>query len=96
ASALHVRDAPSFRYLGGGNCFTCAAVKDDVDFESTHEAMRRIGFKPDETRDIWRVLAGILHLGNVQFSADSADAKKAVVATDDADAANAMRFAAEA
>ncbi|XP_055004557.1 unconventional myosin-XIX [Boleophthalmus pectinirostris] len=40
-------------------------------FEETLEAMGHLGIDTEQQREIFRILAGILHLGNVQFSSPS-------------------------
>ncbi|KAF9920458.1 hypothetical protein FBU30_009711 [Linnemannia zychae] len=40
---------------------------DTLGFDQLKSAMSACGFKPRQTQHIWRLLAAILHLGNVQF-----------------------------
>ncbi|XP_033833761.1 unconventional myosin-XIX isoform X1 [Periophthalmus magnuspinnatus] len=44
-------------------------------FEETLEAMGHLGISTEQQRDIFRILAGILHLGNVKFSSPSDDSQ---------------------
>ena len=37
--------------------------------------MDTLGFNPQVRSSIWRILAGILHLGNVEFMDDSTNTK---------------------
>jgi chitin synthase len=50
-------------------------VDDTLGFEQLKRSMSACGFKPRQTQHIWRLLAAILHLGNLQF-ADPASASK--------------------
>ncbi|KAG0366891.1 hypothetical protein BGX24_003497 [Mortierella sp. AD032] len=40
---------------------------DTLGFEQLKRAMLACGFKPRQTQHVWRLLAAILHLGNLQF-----------------------------
>ncbi|KAG0297870.1 hypothetical protein BGZ96_004521 [Linnemannia gamsii] len=48
---------------------------DTFGFEQLKRSMSACGFKPRQTQHVWRLLAAILHLGNLQF-ADPASASK--------------------
>lgn len=44
---------------------------DDVkDFRLMDDAMNRVGFSSDEKNNIYRVIAAVLHLGNIAFQED--------------------------
>ncbi|KAK6727664.1 hypothetical protein RB195_005387 [Necator americanus] len=51
---------------------TDAIVDDAADFSHLSEALMRAGLSSDEVFDIWRTVAGVLHLGNIDF-VDSVD-----------------------
>ncbi|RCN45917.1 myosin head [Ancylostoma caninum] len=51
---------------------TDAIVDDAADFSHLSDALGRAGLSPNEIFDIWRVVAGVLHLGNIDF-VDSVD-----------------------
>ncbi len=45
-------------------------VMDDVqDFGKMETAMKQVGMSQDEITNIFRVVAGVLHLGNISFDA---------------------------
>jgi myosin I len=46
-------------------------VNDARDFEEANQAFHDIGFTESEERDLYRVIAGILCLGNVKFSSNN-------------------------
>ncbi|KAJ7897177.1 P-loop containing nucleoside triphosphate hydrolase protein [Mycena olivaceomarginata] len=50
------------------NCLDVAGIDDVEDYQETIKAMQVIGLGPDEQTEIFRMLAIILWLGNVQFS----------------------------
>mmetsp|Transcript_16662 Transcript_16662/g.23589 ORF Transcript_16662/g.23589 Transcript_16662/m.23589 type:complete len:1681 (+) Transcript_16662:67-5109(+) len=68
AQKLHLTEPSNFKgiYQGG-----CVDLGDDVDdgreFETTRSAMKTLGFTSDETSAIWKLLAAILHMGNITF-----------------------------
>ncbi|KHJ90687.1 myosin head [Oesophagostomum dentatum] len=46
---------------------TDAIVDDAADFPRLNDALGRAGLSPNEILDIWRTVAGVLHLGNIDF-----------------------------
>ncbi|XP_061596098.1 unconventional myosin-XIX [Cololabis saira] len=48
---------------------------EEDDFHETVEAMVHLGVKEESQRQIFRILAGILHLGNVSFSSSADESK---------------------
>ncbi|XP_059049763.1 myosin heavy chain 95F [Achroia grisella] len=46
-------------------------ILDDVeDFQRLHQALSRVGLSEEEKAGVYRVVAGVLHLGNVEFEDD--------------------------
>ncbi|KAJ3044792.1 hypothetical protein HDV00_000669 [Rhizophlyctis rosea] len=69
-------DAKGFRYLSGGlerSPLTGAQMLER--HEALRTAMRTLGFTKKTVSDIFTVLAGILHLGNLEFSEHSHEDK---------------------
>jgi myosin I len=56
-----------FHYLNQSGCFDVENVDDKKEFEDTREAMNFIGFTKENQEEIFRLIAGILWLGNVSF-----------------------------
>lgn len=52
-------------------------------FEDINSAFSLIGFKNDEIRDVYKILASILHLGDIEFSEvisdDNTDNKSKII-----------------
>uniref|UniRef100_A0A8D2LG55 Myosin ID n=1 Tax=Varanus komodoensis TaxID=61221 RepID=A0A8D2LG55_VARKO len=48
---------------------TCS-INDSADFKAVADAMKVIGFEPEEIQTAYKILAAILHLGNLKFSLD--------------------------
>ncbi|CAL5065850.1 unnamed protein product [Urochloa decumbens] len=64
-------DAASFHYLNQSSCIKLDAMDDASEYIITRRAMEIVGISSDEQDAIFRVVAAILHLGNVEFSEGS-------------------------
>ncbi|KAJ4485765.1 P-loop containing nucleoside triphosphate hydrolase protein [Lentinula aciculospora] len=60
----------AYAYTSLSNCLDVQDIDDNKDFAETMNAMRIIGLSDHEQSDIFRMLATILWLGNVQFVED--------------------------
>ncbi|KAK6162793.1 hypothetical protein DH2020_002634 [Rehmannia glutinosa] len=60
-------DPRKFHYLNQSNCYEVANVDDAREYLETRNAMDIVGINQDEQEAIFRVVAAILHLGNVEF-----------------------------
>ncbi|KAJ6575419.1 P-loop containing nucleoside triphosphate hydrolase protein [Mycena capillaripes] len=58
----------AYVYTSQSNCLDVSDIDDVEDYQETIKAMQVIGLSPDEQSEIWRMLAIILWLGNVQFN----------------------------
>uniref|UniRef100_A0A0E0KJ00 Myosin motor domain-containing protein n=1 Tax=Oryza punctata TaxID=4537 RepID=A0A0E0KJ00_ORYPU len=63
-----VGDPRSFHYLNQTNCYGVANVDDAREYLETRNAMDVVGIGQEEQDAIFRVVAAILHLGNINFS----------------------------
>ncbi|KAJ4726841.1 Myosin [Melia azedarach] len=63
----------SFHYLNQSNCYELVGVNDAHDYLATRRAMDIIGISQTEQDAIFRVVAAILHLGNVDFAKGDED-----------------------
>ncbi|XP_076945973.1 myosin-17-like [Bidens hawaiensis] len=61
-------DPTSFHYLNQSNCYELVGVNDAEDYLATKKAMDIIGISKKEQDAIFRVVASILHLGNLEFA----------------------------
>ncbi|XP_068635016.1 myosin-9-like [Aristolochia californica] len=57
----------SFHYLNQSNCYELVGVSDAHDYLATRRAMDIVGISEQEQDAIFRVVAAILHLGNIDF-----------------------------
>ncbi|OWM83071.1 hypothetical protein CDL15_Pgr011753 [Punica granatum] len=58
----------SFHYLNQSNCYALDGVNDAEEYLATRRAMDIVGISEEEQEAIFRVVAAILHLGNIEFA----------------------------
>ncbi|XP_063114886.1 unconventional myosin-VIIb isoform X2 [Cavia porcellus] len=58
-----------YHYLTMGNCTSCEGLSDSKDYAHIRSAMKILQFSDSESWDISKLLAAILHLGNIEFIA---------------------------
>ncbi|KAI5649888.1 hypothetical protein M9H77_35893 [Catharanthus roseus] len=61
-------NARTFHYLNQSNCYELDGVDDSKEYQATRSAMDIVGISSDEQDAIFRVIAAILHLGNIKFA----------------------------
>eukprot|EP00163_Fabomonas_tropica_P023567 TRINITY_DN4092_c0_g1_i1.p1 TRINITY_DN4092_c0_g1~~TRINITY_DN4092_c0_g1_i1.p1 ORF type:complete len:1363 (+),score=391.36 TRINITY_DN4092_c0_g1_i1:958-5046(+) len=65
---LHLTSPESqYRYLSGGDLRPVEDIDDVADFAETIQAMELLGMNSEDRDAVFRVLAAILHLGNIVF-----------------------------
>uniref|UniRef100_A0A674F0D3 Myosin X, like 1 n=1 Tax=Salmo trutta TaxID=8032 RepID=A0A674F0D3_SALTR len=66
---LYFLDDPpeSFHYLNQSGCLKDKSLDDKQLFNSVMEALKVMEFSEEETRDMFKLLSGVLQLGNIQF-----------------------------
>lgn len=62
-----------FEYLNQGNTPTIDGVDDKAEFVATKQSLRTIGVSDANQAEIFKLLAGLLHLGNVKIGASRND-----------------------
>jgi hypothetical protein len=73
SSELCLTTPEYFHYLNQSRCYTVDGINDAEEWKDTTKAMQTMGFTPDEQKEIFRILAGILYLGNIHFTNDAKD-----------------------
>ncbi|KAG2718036.1 hypothetical protein I3760_03G202400 [Carya illinoinensis] len=58
----------SFHYLNQSTCFELDGVDDGEEYHATRRAMDIVGISEEEQEAIFKVVAAILHLGNIEFA----------------------------
>lgn len=67
---LHLdRDPSKYHYLKHSECVKVDTINDVMDFKVVTKALDTLGFSAADKSSMWRIIAGILHLGNVNFQA---------------------------
>ncbi|KAF8105261.1 hypothetical protein N665_0161s0057 [Sinapis alba] len=57
----------TFHYLNQSNCYSLSALDDAKEYLATRKAMDVVGISSEEQDAIFRTVAAILHLGNIEF-----------------------------
>ncbi|XP_024005209.1 myosin-14 isoform X2 [Eutrema salsugineum] len=60
-------DPRTFHYLNQSQCIELERMDDSKEYHETRKAMDVVGINSEEQEAIFRVVAAILHLGNVEF-----------------------------
>lgn len=68
-------------YINQSGCITIDDVDDAADFEEMSSSFADIGFAAEDTHALYRVIAAILHLGNVIFEEHPTNSEESVIAT---------------
>nr|GEV34581.1 myosin-6-like isoform X1 [Tanacetum cinerariifolium] len=63
--------AKTFHYLNQTNCYELSGVDESKEYHATRKAMDVVGISSNEQEAIFRIVAAILHLGNIEFVKDS-------------------------
>jgi myosin-5 len=70
---LNVLPVEEFEYLNQGNTPTIDGVDDKAEFAATRQSLKTIGVTDEQQTQVFRLLAGLLHLGNVKIGASRND-----------------------
>lgn len=62
-----------YRYLTGGDCIICEGRDDLAEFGDIRSAMKVLLFSENEIDDIFKLLAALLHCGNIKYKATVVD-----------------------
>jgi len=70
---LNEKTFEDFYYLNQSKCFKLERISDVVGYEETRNAMDVVGISHAERDDVFRVVSGVLHLGNIDFAQSKED-----------------------
>ncbi|KAH3808644.1 hypothetical protein DPMN_137001, partial [Dreissena polymorpha] len=70
---LHVKTATDYWYLTQGGNTTCEGRDDAVEFADIRSAMKVLMFGDKEVWELLKILAALLHLGNLKYNAIEMD-----------------------
>ncbi|CAJ1071655.1 unconventional myosin-VIIa-like [Xyrichtys novacula] len=68
---LSLGKAEEYRFLTQGGCIICDSRNDAKDYKRIRSAMKILNFSEGQCQEILKLLAAILHLGNVCFEANT-------------------------
>jgi myosin heavy subunit len=72
-ASLQLLKPSAFEYLAQSQCYELPEQSDAKEFTQTMQCMHTIGLPVEEQRHVLRMLALVLHLGNMQFAADGSE-----------------------
>ena len=61
------KDPIKYHYMNQGSM---DILNEKSDYKGTNNAFKTLGFASDEITTIWRTVAAILHLGNIEFQSE--------------------------
>lgn len=64
---LKLKDQSKFIYTNQGGVGTIPGVNDSEEFNITREAMSKVGMSVQRQWEIFQILAGLLHIGNIEI-----------------------------
>ncbi|XP_041938437.1 unconventional myosin-Id [Alosa alosa] len=68
--SLHIqKDSTAYSYIKVGGQVK-SSINDGADFKAVADAMKVIGFTAEEIQTVYKILAAIIHLGNLKFGTD--------------------------
>uniref|UniRef100_A0A182SCD0 Myosin-VIIa n=1 Tax=Anopheles maculatus TaxID=74869 RepID=A0A182SCD0_9DIPT len=70
---LDLGQASDYRYLTGGGCIRCDGRNDAAEFADIRSAMKVLCFSDHEIWEILKLLAALLHTGNIKYNATVID-----------------------
>jgi myosin heavy subunit len=59
-----------FSYLDKSGCYQVDGLNDEKEFQDVCNAMRVVNINESDKLSIFKIIAGILHLGNVTFKSE--------------------------
>uniref|UniRef100_A0A8C3UCY4 Myosin VIIA n=1 Tax=Catharus ustulatus TaxID=91951 RepID=A0A8C3UCY4_CATUS len=78
---LGLGKATDYNYLAMGNCTTCDGRDDSKEYANIRSAMKVLMFTDTENWEISKLLAAILHMGNLQYEGKRAEYRGVVQCT---------------
>jgi myosin-5 len=62
-----IHSARDFSYINQGDCFGVERINDEVDYADLRSALKTLSFDEDDQVQMFDIIAGILHLGQIKF-----------------------------
>ncbi|XP_036441901.1 unconventional myosin-Vb isoform X2 [Colossoma macropomum] len=80
---LKLNSAEDFRYTNQGMDINIPGTDDAMELEHTRNALTILGVQPDQQMELFRILAAVLHLGNVNIQASGRGGDRSYINGDD-------------
>jgi myosin protein heavy chain len=68
--SYYLTDPDDYAYLNHSGCTRVVGMEDSKEFAGTLNALKVLSFNPEEIDTIFRVVAGVCHMGNLKFEGD--------------------------
>ncbi|CAM9750268.1 unnamed protein product, partial [Ectocarpus sp. 8 AP-2014] len=76
---LKLEDVESYKILAQSGCVTLDCMDDTEEFGTVKSAFDTIGMSPESQAQVWRMLASVLHMSNLEF--DKVDHEQGEIAS---------------
>lgn len=70
-TSLGLGTAQDYAILNGSGCYQIEGVDDAEEFKATMKAMKQLQFDDTQVGVVFKIVAAILHLGNIQFERET-------------------------
>ena len=57
-----------YLYTSRSECIDVEGIDDVVEFKATKQSLEELDFSAQETKDIFKIVAAVLHLGQLKFN----------------------------
>ncbi|GLV32974.1 Myosin 31DF [Carabus blaptoides fortunei] len=64
------RDASKYFYIHQGGASRVDTINDNSDYKSVSSSLQTLSFSKSDVDTLWKVVAAVMHLGNVEFDMD--------------------------
>jgi myosin-1 len=71
--AFKLGDLTDYKYLSASGCYDVDGLDDSKEFDDTRNAMKAVGMKGKQVEAVLQLVAAVLHIGTVEFSASEVD-----------------------
>lgn len=70
AGELRLQNPELFHFTGQSGVITIEGTSDEKEFEDMQSSMDILRFRPEEKQEVFKIVAGVLHFGNVKFKVE--------------------------
>uniref|UniRef100_A0AAV1V4L1 Myosin motor domain-containing protein n=1 Tax=Peronospora matthiolae TaxID=2874970 RepID=A0AAV1V4L1_9STRA len=93
---LKPKTPEAYSYLNQSGCLRSDLIDDAENYQNLKSALQFIGIRESTQHEIFRLVAGLLHMGNIKISQeDTEEGETACIREDDVESQEAVRHASE-